>query len=264
MVHDDIMILETFHFGETKIYAETLQSNLRSNVIPLEVVHIHEVRIIPNKIEMAAGTRKKLEAVCRLSTGKETSDVYLTWIEGNNDVVRVSSSGLVYAFSQGETEVIASDDRCRAEVPAIVKVTPSEGRRDGSERGRGYPKILISEIDNDPDDDEPAVFSSDEPPVCQSVRDVDRNIWWINTASPFARLFLDTSKGYGVGSLAWRIYHVERIIDVMIEIAIVHGPEDEESIPPKLWISRSGSYEAEIRQRAIESLQNFITEGIYD
>jgi hypothetical protein len=261
MVDEELMQVQTFSFGKTTISAETLDGSLLSNAAPLEVVRIQEIRITPHEIEMQAGTRRSLEAMCRLPTGEDVSNVYLTWIESNESVVRVSGSGLVYALGPGETQVTATDDSCRSDIPAVIKVTPASGRGAGNDRGRGYSRILISEVNCGPDEDQPRKLRNDEPPVYQQLAvDVDNNIWWINLASPFARLYY-LSERYGVKSEAWRMYHIERVIDVMVQIALSHGPDSEESLGSREWIYRAAGFEAEIRTKAIESLRSLIETG---
>jgi hypothetical protein len=260
MVDENLMQIQTFSFGHTAILAETLDRRLCSNEVHIEVLRINEVRIAPHVLEMPAGTRHKFEAICRLSNGEEVSNVALTWIEGNPAIARVSASGLVYAFSPGETEVTASDDSCRTDVPAVIKVVPSEGRGAGNERGRGFPRILISERDCAPGEDQPLKLRRDDPPIYQRVIDVDNNIWWINLASPFARLYSSPGR-YGVQHEAWRMYHVERVIDIIVQIALAHGPDSDESRGSRDWIWRSAELEADIRAKAIESLATFIEAG---
>jgi hypothetical protein len=260
MVDEELMQIQTFSFGNTAIYAKTIEGSIYSNAVPLEVVRIAEIRITPHELEMPAGTRRRLEAMCRLPGGEEVSNVYLTWIEANASVARVSGSGLVYAFGPGETQVTATDDSCRSDLPAVVRVSPSPGKAAGKDRGRGYPRILISEVDCAPDEDQPRRFRADDPPIYQLIQDVDNNIWWINLASPFARLYYSSEK-YGVKSEAWRMYHIERVIDVMVQIALSHGPDSEESRGSRDWIYRAAEFEAEIRAKAIEPLREFIESG---
>lgn len=262
MVDDDLMIVNTFAYGQTVIYAETLDKSIRSNEVPLEVVRLHEIRISPSRLEIAAGSRQRLEAVCRLAENEETSSVYLMWTEGNSNIARVSSSGLVYGFSPGETEVGAMDDKCLAKEPAVVKVIPSEGRGAGDQHGRGYPRVLVSgEIDPDPDTHEYVNFSSEDPPVWQRIQDVERNIWWVNSSAPLATLYLDKNKGYGYESREWRMYHLERYIDIIVQIALTHGPTEMESLSANDWILKWGSQVAEIQAAAVSDLNQFIATG---
>jgi hypothetical protein len=262
MVDEDLMIINTYSFGQTAIYAETLDGKMHSNKVPLEVVRINEIRIEPSQIQFAAGSRQKLEALCRLANNEETNAVYLVWNESNPNVARVSASGLVFGFVPGETEVTAGDDKCLAKNPAIVRVIPGQGRGRGDKRGQGFPLVLVSgEINTDPETNEYVHFSREDPPVWQRPQDVDRNIWWINSSAPLARLYLDVNKGYGYQSREWRMYHLERYIDVIVQIALTHGPTEKESISVSDWIMRWGSQVAGIQEAAASELSEFIATG---
>ncbi len=262
MVDEDLMIINTFAFGKTHVYAETLDGKIRSNRVPLEVVRILEISIVPNEIEIAAGSRQKLEALCRLANGEETNTIYLVWSESSPNVARVSASGLVFGFVPGQTEVTAGDDKCLAKNPAIVRVVPGQARGRGDKRGQGFPVVLVSgEIDPDPDTKEYVHFSMEDPPVWQRPQDADRNIWWINSSAPLARLYLDSNRGYGYQSREWRMYHLERYIDVIVQIALTHGPGEKESLSVNDWIMRWGSQVAEIQEAAASQLTEFISTG---
>jgi len=262
MVDEDLMVVNTFAFGKTSIYAETITGKISSNKVPLEVVRIHEIHISPIQAQIAVGSRQKLEAICRLASGEETSNVYLIWTESNPNIARVSSSGLVFGFMAGETEVVAGDDKCLAKEPAVVKVIPGQGRGRGDQRGQGYPIVLVSgEIDRDPDTMEYVHFSREDPPVAQRPQDADRNIWWINSSAPLARLYLDTNKNYGFQSREWRMYHLERYIDIIVQIALTYGPTEKESLSVSDWIMRWGSQVAEIQAAAASDLSEFIAMG---
>src|SRR6266851_2042899 len=261
MVDEDLGIINTFTVGRTHISAETIKGKLESNKVPLEVVHIREIRIAPEQVQVNLGGREKLDGICRLAGGEETSDVYLVWTESDSSVARVSSAGLVFGFALGKTEVIAGDDKCQAKDPCVVEVIPGEDKGPGGQRGRGYPLVLVSGINRDPETNEERVFSKDEPPVAQRPQDVDRNIWWINSSAPLAKLYLDTNRGYGYQSMAWRMYHVERLIDVIVQIALTHGPDDKESLSASDWIVKWGYRVAEIQTAAAADLREFIGTG---
>ena len=261
MVDDDLLMINTFSFGATQIHAETLEGKLRSNSIPLEVVHIHDIRIEPQKVEVPAGSRQRFDAVCRLATGEDTADVYLIWDVDNSSIARVSSAGLVYGFEPGETQVYAMDEHCLSRNPATVKVLPALGRGAGDRRGRGYPRVLISEIDPDPETGDPVPFSRETPPVWQRPIDVERNIWWINSASPLARLYLDGRRGYGYNTREWRIYHLERFIEIMAKIRLGLDYRQGEEVSFDYWMGRWDEITAQMQEHAVSSLKDFIYEG---
>jgi len=261
IVDQDLMVVNTFAFGQTRIWAETENGKVRSNAVPLQVVRILDIAISPREIEIAVGTRQKLDAICQLANGQQTSDVYLEWMS-NSDIARVSSAGLVFGFAPGETQVIAADDKCQAKEPAIVKVVPGKGRGPGDKPGKGYPRVLVSgEIDRDPDTQEYRHFSKEYPPIAQDPIDAERNIWWINSAAPLAQLYLDSTKDYGYDSREWRMYHLERYIDVIVQIALTHGPTESESLSVNDWIMKWGYQDAQIQAAAAADLREFIATG---
>jgi len=263
MIDEDLLVINTFSFGATQIHAETLDGKLRSNSISLEVVHIHDIRIDPQEVELPSGSRRGFKALCTLSTGEETANVYLIWDVDNNAIARVSSAGLVYGFEPGETQVYAMDDHCLSKNPAIVKVLPAPGRGEGEKPGRGYPRVLISEIDPDPETGELVELSREHPPVYQRVRerDVERNIWWINSASPLARLYSDRQREYGYNTREWRIYHLERYIEIMAKIRLGLDYRQGEEVSFDYWMGRWDEIAAQMQEHAVLSLKDFIHEG---
>jgi len=260
---DYLGIVNSFTYGTTTVFAETLDTGIRSNRLAVEVVRIHKVEISPREVEVGVGGRESLQAICTLQDGSTARDISLIWTEGNPTIARVSSSGMVYGFLAGEIEVTAGDDGVMAEAPAIIKVveaTPGGGK--GKKRGRGFPRVLVSgEIDHDPDTDEYVNFSAEDPPVWQRPQDVERNIWWINSAAPLAKLYLDRSQGYGYDNREWRMYHLERLIDVIVQIAISHDPDEPGPLAASDWIMRWGSRVAGIQAAVASDLSGFIATG---
>ncbi len=261
MVDEDLAVINTFSFGETEIFAETLDGKFTSDKLPLSVVHIHKIRILPEKVELAIGGRSKLTAICQLEDGSEESDIYLIWTEGDTNITRVSAFGMVYGYSPGNTEVVAGDDHCSSETSAKIEVIQGKGSGKGNKEGRGFPSILLSDYDDDPETGEPVSFSKDYPPVHQRAEDVDRNIWWINTAAPLATLYLDRNRGYGYESREWRMYHLERYIDAMVQISLVNTPIETQELSINDWIQEWGMKSVEIQTVAEDSLADFIETG---
>ena len=262
LVDEDLVCVSTFSEGSTQISAELMDRTLKSNKVPLEVLRINGIRIVPNEVEMTAGSRRRFEAICTLPDGSEQSGIFLTWMEDDPKVAQVSASGLVYASNPGKTQVTATDDQCKQDVRANVTVTPAEIRDDDESTGSGFPRVLLSGIDCAPNEDEPPEFSGDHPPVFQRPRDTEENIWWINLSSPFARLYFDADGTYGPRSREWRMYHVERLIDIMVQIALTQVDEEsEESLGSIDWLDRAAEYQAQFRQDAIHDLAGFIETG---
>jgi hypothetical protein len=259
MVDEALLTINTYSFGKTEIYAEMLDGKLKSNPVQLEVVHLYDIQIVPEVIEINSGSRSSLTAICTLSSGEQTSDIYLVWTEGNSRIARVSPAGMVFGFEPGETDVTAGDNHCISKKSTKVIVKSSDKGGPGSQHGRGFPLILISDVNPDPETGEDVKLSTQDPPVYQRVQDVDRNIWWINSASPFARMYLDKSRGYGAESSQWRIYLLERYLEVMVKIVLFLEKEEEASYDS--WIQRWDETAANMQQFASESLASFIEAG---
>ncbi len=151
MVDETLLTVNTFSFGKTEIYAEILDGKRKSNPVQLEVVHLYDIQIVPETIEINSGSRASLTAICTLASGEQTSDVYLVWTEGNSRVARVSPAGMVFGFEPGETDVTAGDNHYISKKTAKVIVKPSDKGGLGSQHGKGFPLILISEINPDPE-----------------------------------------------------------------------------------------------------------------
>jgi len=262
MVNDELSIVNTFSAGETSIYAQTIADSLQSNRVQLEVLRIVKIRIDPVEVELNVGGRRKLDAICKLKDGREVRGVCLVWMEANSEIARVSSAGSVFGFAPGETRISAGDDGCVSENPALVRVTPGGTKGGGDKAGRGFPRILVSGFDVDPDTNEHITFSPDDPPVWQRPIDFQRNIWWINSSAPMAEMYLNKESGYGYESREWRMYHLERVIDVIVQIALDQESKQWEPIGAREWMTRRGGKVAEVQSLAVEDLSSFIAEGL--
>jgi hypothetical protein len=262
IVDEDLGIINTFAAGITNLYAETLDGKVRSNGTSLTVVVIRDIEIIPSEVELPVGSRRALETVCTLATGEKSTGVYLLWNESNAKIARVSAAGVVYGFEVGECQIDAGDDHAMTKRQATVRVILATGTGGDEGKGRGYPRILLSSVDNDPDTNQPVHLSRDYPPVYQGPQDADRNIWWINSSSPIAGMLLDKERGYGYHSREWRMYHLERYVEVLIQIALTYSAREQPNSSIDDYLNQWGTKAAEIQAGAASSLLDFIKEGI--
>lgn len=260
MVNDELNVIETFSCGSTTMYAETKQGGLRSNRVPLEVVHLRRIEISPTEVEVAVGGRQGLRAECELGDGQLVDDVLLFWSEEDSRVARVSAAGVVYGFSIGETNAYAMDDSVTSDKPVKIRVVPGDSGGKGKNKGRGFPRILVSSYDEDPDTGEHRHLGPEYPAVWQDVQDYDRNIWWINSSAPLAQMYL-TDPSYGYESREFRIYTLERYIDIIVQIALTSDPSETGALPLAEWIQKQGAKVAEIQAAIVSELAGFIAEG---
>lgn len=258
-VDPSLNVINTFAKGKTTLWAQTLDGALNSNPVTLRVLNIRKIDLQPSSITINSGGRHKIHAICTLSNGETVSDIALIWTEDNPVVAGVSAYGTVFGRSPGVTSITAGDDSCLADNNVQVIVTEGGGNK-GNERGFSHPKILISSIDPDPETGEEVNLSYDDPPVWQRPEDVNRNIWWINSSAPLARMYLDRKKGYGYDSREWRIYHVERYIEIIALIKIISNP-DLERIESGTWIIHWGEHVTEVQTAVTRSLGEFIHNG---
>lgn len=261
MVDEDLGIINTYAEGTTSLYVETVDGKVRSNTKNLNVLVIRDIEIIPSMVELPVGSRRAFDTICTLATGDKCTGVYLLWNESNAKIARVSAAGVVFGFEVGECQISAGDDHAMAKSPAIAHVIPATDGGNNEGKGRGYPTILISSFNNDPDTNDPVHLSRDYPPVYQRPHDVDRNIWWINSSSPIAGMLLDKEKGYGYQSREWRMYHIERYIEILIQIALTYSAKEQPNLTIDDYLNQWGTKAAEIQAAAISSLVDFINEG---
>ncbi|MBC8460345.1 MAG: hypothetical protein H8D67_20365 [Deltaproteobacteria bacterium] len=257
-------VLETFSYGTVEIWAESKDDRLLSNTTSLDVVHIKKIAIEPDTIEIPLGSRRRLSAICKMDDGDTHDDVLVYWDEGNPSIARVASSGLIFGVAPGETEVIAWDNNCEPSTPAQIKVLETEGAAGkGQKKGTGFPLVLVSGegFDVDPDTNEYKFFHSDEGPICQEIDDVQRNIWWINTAAPLAEILLDKELGYGSDSEEFRIYILDRIIDAIVQMVLTQRPEEGEEMAASQWIQDWMYQVSEIQMNAVVELEEFLKSG---
>lgn len=248
--------------GQAVVHVETADGLVRSNLIPIDVVDIEEIALSPTACTIAAGGHSKLLAICKLKDGTQAADVLPIWTEDDPAIVRVSASGMAFGSTPGETNVTAADDQIYARQSIRITVTEGQGKKAGKEQGKGFPKVLVSgEIDQDPDSKEFVHFSSEDPPIAQRPQDADRNLWWVNSAAPLAKLYLDEKQNYGYKTQAWRMYHVERYIDVIAQIALEQNPELAGNVSVQDVLLNWGSTVAEIQGAAAGDLSGFISSG---
>ncbi len=258
-VDGELNMVTTHTPGTTEITAVCKDSGMRSNTVAIEVLDITSIELTPADMEIRAGSRQPIVATVKARDGRSLQGVYLVWTEDNTAIVSVSSGGMVFGLTPGDSQIIAGDNQTLSASPTRVKVLePGEKGKDG---GSGYPKILLSEIDDDPLGEGPPVFSEAEPPVHQRPQDVDHNIWWINMASPLARRYIDPARGGGSRSLEWRVYLLERYIEVMVKILLTYDFQHGQDISFETMLRRWEEQATAMQQRAVGSLQGFLDGG---
>jgi Bacterial Ig-like domain (group 2) len=258
-VDGELNMITTHAPGTVSVTAVCKDSGLKSNAVTIEVLDITGVDLSPLEMELRAGSRQPITASVMTRDGRAIQGLYLIWTEDNPEIVSVGSGGMVFGLTVGETNVAAGDNQALSVTPTRVRVL--ERGETGKDGGSGFPRILLSEIDDDPLGERPPVFSEAEPPVYQRVQDVDHNIWWINMASPLARRYIDTARGGGWNSREWRVYHLERYIEVMVKILLTYDFTHGQDLSFETMLRRWEEESIAMQQRAIASLHGFLEGG---
>ncbi|MHC4600939.1 MAG: hypothetical protein ACYS47_18250, partial [Planctomycetota bacterium] len=97
------------------------------------------------------------------------------------------------------------------------KARGKSGRFVATPKEPTMPRVLLSGYHADPLDDSetrPFVLSEDHPPVYQRDVDVPHYIFWVNTSKSLAARIMDHD---GVGSIRWREYLFQRMVDVIVK-----------------------------------------------
>jgi Bacterial Ig-like domain (group 2) len=258
-VDDELNTVTTHKAGTVEITVTCKDSGVHSNVLAVEVLDISTIELSPLQLEVHAASRSLISAVCNVADGRTMEGVYLVWAEDDNSVAQVGASGMVFGFVPGTTAVTAGDSTVQAdEAATVIVLDPKEKEGSG---GGGFPRILLSEIDIDPLGEAPPVFSAAEPPVHQRPQDFDHNIWWINMGSPLARRYIDTARGGGAHSREWRVYLLERYIEVMVKIILTYSFMHGDDITFETMLRRWDEESVAMQERAFESLQAYLEGG---
>ena len=79
-------------------------------------------------------------------------------------------------------------------------------------------------------------------------------------ASPLARRYIDAAKG-GAKNPEWRVYLLERYIEIMVKIILTYGYSHGENLTFETMLRRWEEESALMQQRAVESLASFLSGG---
>jgi hypothetical protein len=139
---------------------------------------------------------------------------------------------------------------------------PGGGSKESKPR-QAYPKVLLSSIDKDPLNPDKSMDLSDRhPPVYQRTEDIHRGIYWINTSRRLAQYVIEK---YGVKSIKWRDYHLQRVIDVICKEALykLEKIDPENFTAARIDGDVIDKLIGKAHDSAVESLSGFLFEDEY-
>ena len=215
-------MINTYGPGTTEVWCES-DTGVTSNRIELQVVDCDRIELEVRNIDVAIGGRRRIWATGITSDGRRYEGIRVNWTTDSSDILRVGLAGFVTGLSEGTATVTAREGDGTSITCDVTVVPAPEGPG-----GPGRPKYLLSEVQLAPYDNEPPLFHKDDGLVTQRQNDIEHNIWWINLASPLARLIYDQ---HGEVSEPWAMYLGERMADAAIEAALQGTDRGVESRP---------------------------------
>ena len=233
-------MINTYQPGTTEIWCESAASVV-SNRIELLVVKCDCLELDSVTMEVPIGRRRRIWATGVTSAGDRYEGIRVNWTTDSGDFIRVGLAGFVTGLTEGTANVTAKEGDGTAATCVVTVVPAPEGPG-----GPSRPKYLLSEVQKAPYDAVPPVFHKDYGLVTQRQIDIEHNVWWINLASPLARLVYDQ---HGELSEQWAMYLGERMADAAIEAAMQGTDRGVESRPVNEVLERVSEH----RMRILES-----------
>ncbi|OGP54663.1 MAG: hypothetical protein A2162_04075 [Deltaproteobacteria bacterium RBG_13_52_11b] len=208
-VNPDSGIIQAKAVGLTSI---TVSANgLTSEPALIQVHEAVEVGIKNNSpVRVGSNRRIQIVPVVKTAAQKVLKEVAVSWRSNYKQVATVGQDGWLVGGEVGEAEILAYVGQLQSEALEVIVEKGAAGKPKGG--GKGRPRILLSGQNNCPFDNAPVILEPTDPPIYQRPYkpDYDNNVFWINLQHPLADELLKR----GEGSIQWRTYHFQRIVDV--------------------------------------------------
>ena len=197
-----------------QVVASSRGNKLVSDPIDVRVWNVDHVLLTPRVLEIRLGTRQQIVAEVTDDDGERSAEVLLDWRHDADDqlIVRVSRTGLVTGNRVGRTAITAGAGGVRARMPVEVSVVPNPEKLG---QGSGFPKLLLTDRDLDPETGEIREGDPDQPPLWQEPVDYLHNVWWLNVQSPEAAFAFSH---HASNQMLWRAYHAQKLIDMVVQV----------------------------------------------
>lgn len=214
-VHPDKGTLLAVSSGLATVTVSTIDGRLNSQPAIVQVHEAAEIEIL-GKFPLKLGTNRKCHLETRVRTTDERTikNPILQWKSNDQNVIQCGPDGWISGGAIGEAEVSANAEKAES-TPVEIEVDQGAGG-DSKGGGKGKPQIKLSGYEGCPFDGSPVWLQESDPAVYQrpGKPDYDFNVFWINMQHPLA---VEIYK-YGEGSIQWRSYHFQRIVDVFLKL----------------------------------------------
>lgn len=192
---------------------------LESTRVPMQVVLVDHVLLTPRKLSVKLGERSAIVAEVTDDEGRRFTDVLLNWRHEADDpmIVRIGPRGTVTGTRIGKTVIHAGgvgpgDIEVWSRIPVEVDVEENPSLPRG---GDGFPRLLVTGRDIDPETGQVRQGDPDSPALWQEAPDFANNIWWLNLQSPEA-LFAFGQRD--ANPALWRNFHAGIVMELVVQV----------------------------------------------
>lgn len=205
--------------GTAEVWATVRGTQITSPRTPVEVWDVEHVLLTPRSLEIPKGSAQEVIAEVTSPQGFRATDVYLNWTHDADDplIVRIRPTGWVLGNRLGRTAISAgagepTQGGVWSRIPVEATVVPNP---EASGHGGGFPQLLVTGRDYDPETGEVREGDPDCPALWQEMWDQRNNIWWLNLASREAEFAFRQQAQH---PKVWRQFHVSKLIDMVVQV----------------------------------------------
>lgn len=251
--------------GKTKVRVRLADASVVSLPVPVEVWGVDHVLLSPRKMDVLVGLRRQITAEVTDKEGRRSTDVLLNWRHEAEDpmVVRIRPTGWVTGNRVGTARVLAgSGDPGEGVWSTVGTEVQVLANPDNPGPGEGFPRLLLTGRDLDPETGEVREGDPEQPTLWQEVSDVRHNIWWLNLEAPDARFAFSRFED---DPHLWRQFHSYSLTQMvkqahMLEEYTRRGEQE----PPASWAEHKAAlerFEIRLLSPMWETLQEYILTG---
>lgn len=252
--------------GRTSISISIKDTSIQSCDIPVEVWNVDHVLLTPRNLEVPIGRRKQVVAEVTNDEGLRTTNVLLNWSHDADDplIVRINPTGWITGNRKGRANVTAGAgdpeaDGVWARIPAEVLVVDNP---DEIRRGSGFPRLLLTGRDPDPETGDIRDGDAEQPALWQEPSDFRNNVWWLNLENPAA--FFHFGHFHERPEL-WRSFHAQKVVQMVQQVHMqAEYTRIESDERPDFWVSHKAAMErieVQLAQMMWEQLGSYVQTG---
>jgi hypothetical protein len=251
--------------GTTEIWACAKGTTIESPKVRVEVWNVDHVLLTPRSLEIEVGRRQQIIAEVTNDDGQRNTDVFPNWKHDADDqlIVRIHPSGWVTGNRVGKTSISGgagdvSAGGVWARIWAEVTVIPNQHELEG---GGGFPQLLLTERDYDPETGEKRQSDPDQPALWQEVTDLQYNIWWLNPGTPDAEFLF---KHRGDHPELWRAFHAQKVFEMVVQVHMKEEFTRKGDELKDLWVNHKAAlerYQIRLAQAMWQKLKIYVQSG---